>query len=215
MKRSRAFPKVDAAFKPVPDGAGLEGARAVSKGDSGFKPVPKGGGLKRSRAKGISSADLQLWAAYGQTLSRLMPGKTRLPVAAETPEPPAPALPEPVPAKPKAFLIAVPVSIDMTPSGLDKSTWKRFRSGKIRAGERLDLHGHTAARAHHAVIHFIEGCYSEQTRCIEIITGKGEILARELPHWLNAPSLRHLILAIAHPHAANTGSVRILLRRIR
>jgi DNA-nicking Smr family endonuclease len=52
-------------------------------------------------------------------------------------------------------------------------------------------------------------------RCIEIITGKGEILARELPHWLNAPGLRPLILAIAHPHAANTGSVRILLRRVR
>jgi DNA-nicking Smr family endonuclease len=52
-------------------------------------------------------------------------------------------------------------------------------------------------------------------RCVEIITGKGEILARELPHWLNAPGLRPLILAIAHPHAANTGSVRILLRRAR
>ncbi len=50
---------------------------------------------------------------------------------------------------------------------------------------------------------------------MEIITGKGEILAREVPLWLNAPALRRLILATAHPHAANTGSVRVLLRRIR
>ncbi len=117
--------------------------------------------------------------------------------------------------KPKALAKPGPVGIDITPAGLDKATWKRFSSGKIRAAQRLDLHGHTAARAHHAVIHFIERAYAEQVRCIEIITGNGEILARELPHWLNAPALRHHILAIAHPHAANTGSVRILLRRMR
>jgi DNA-nicking Smr family endonuclease len=168
-----------------------------------------------ARVKGLSAADLKLWAAYGQTLSRLMPGKTRLAVE---PEPVTEAVPEPVKApvvKPKAFRQSQPVSLDATPAGLDKSTWKKFASGKIRAAEKLDLHGHTAARAHHAVIHFIERAYSEQSRCIEIVTGKGEILSRELPHWLNAPGLRPLILAIAHPHAANTGSVRILLRRIR
>ncbi len=168
-----------------------------------------------ARAKGLSQSDLKLWAAYAQTLSRLMPGKTRLPVEPELPPPAAPEVKAVVAAKPKSFPSAPPVSLDMTPAGLDKSTWKKFVSGKIRAGQRLDLHGHTAARAHHAVIHCIERAYTEQTRCVEIITGKGEILARELPHWLNAPSLRPLILAIAHPHVANTGSVRILLRRIR
>ncbi len=85
----------------------------------------------------------------------------------------------------------------------------------MRAIRRLDLHGFTAARAHHAVTHFIERAHAEQLRCVEIITGKGEILAREVPLWLNTPSLRKLILAMAHPHAANTGSVRVLLRRIR
>ncbi len=168
-----------------------------------------------TRAKLLSAADLKLWAAYSQTLSRLMPGKTRLPVE---PDPPAQAIPapDPPPPKPRTPASHAPyISLDATPTGLDKSTWKKFATGKIRAAQRLDLHGHTAARAHHAVIHFIERSHSSQLRCIEIITGKGEILSRELPHWLNAPSLRPLILAIAHPHAANTGSVRILLRRPR
>ena len=172
--------------------------------------------LSMPRAKALSPADLKLWAAFSQTLSRLMPGKVRLPVE---PEPASPAaVPETLnaaPAKPKVPAASPPVSIDMTPAGLDKATWKKFSSGKIRAQQRLDLHGHTAARAHRAVNHFIEHAYAEQTRCIEIITGKGEILARELPHWLNTPALRPMVLAIAHPHAANTGSVRILLRRIR
>jgi len=165
-----------------------------------------------ARAKGVSAADLELWAAYSQTLTRLMPGKTRLPVP---PEPPKPAGPAPVMVAHRSFAAPPAIALDMTPAGLDKSTWKKFSTGKIRAAERLDLHGHTAARAHQEVSRFITRAYAEQTRCIEIITGKGDILARELPHWLNAPTLRPLILAIAHPHAANTGSVRILLRRIR
>jgi hypothetical protein len=33
--------------------------------------------------------------------------------------------------------------------------------------------------------------------------------------WLNLPEIRPLVLAAAHPHAANPGSVRLLLRRVR
>ncbi|HTJ90971.1 MAG TPA: Smr/MutS family protein [Acidocella sp.] len=172
--------------------------------------------MRRSNAKGLSEADIKLWAAYSQTLTRLMPGRTRLALPPETPaqgalgEDPAPKV---KPPKPLAF--SSPIGTAITPSGLDKATWKKFVTGRIRATERLDLHGHTAARAHRAVILFVERAYAEQERCIEIITGNGEILAHELPHWLNAPRLRPMILAVAHPHAANTGALRVLLRRIR
>lgn len=168
-----------------------------------------------AKAKGLTQADLKLWAAYSQTLSKLMPGKSRLKLDPEPPPKPAPALAPPSAAGLKPRPITAPVSLDLTPAGLDKSTWRKFSSGKTRASARLDLHGHTAARAHHEVLHFIGRAYAEQARCIEIITGKGEILSRELPHWLNAPAIRPMILAIAHPHAANTGAVRVLLRRIR
>jgi DNA-nicking Smr family endonuclease len=163
--------------------------------------------------KGLSKADLQLWAAFSQNIT-LLPGKTRLPMEPE-PKPPQPAPSAPAIAPPKPSSFNRPVQIDQAPAGLDKSTWGQFAAGKIRAVRRLDLHGHTATRAHHAVTGFIERAYAEQDRCIEIITGKGEVLARELPFWLNAAPLRPLILAVAHPHAKNTGSVRILLRRHR
>jgi DNA-nicking Smr family endonuclease len=57
-------------------------------------------------------------------------------------------------------------------------------------------------------------------RVVEIITGRGAgegggVLRRELPMWLNLPDLRPLVLAASHPHQANTGSVRLLLRRPR
>jgi len=166
-----------------------------------------------ARHKGLSKADQQLWAAFSQTLL-LLPGKTRLPLEPES-SPPASVTSTPPALHRRAGESRHPRLSLSQPPGLDTATWKNFSSGKMRAVRRLDLHGFTAARAHHAVTHFIERAYAEQLRCVEIITGKGEILAREVPLWLNAPVLRRLILAIAHPHAANTGSVRVLLRRIR
>lgn len=169
-----------------------------------------------AKAKGLSKADLQLWAAYSQTL-KLLPGKTRL---APEPEPdPVAALPAPVAVAPPAKIKTRPqgkqIEVGSPPPGLDKSSWRNFRTGAQRASRTLDLHGMTAARAHHATLEFIHTAHAEQLRVVEIITGKGEVLHRELPHWLNAPQLRPLILALAHPHAANTGAVRILLRRTR
>ncbi len=167
-----------------------------------------------ARVRGLSKADLKLWAAFTQSID-LLPGKQRLAVEPE----PAPAIdpkPQIVPVVPPKLKAATrDIQVDRLPGGLDKSTWKNFASGKIRAVRRLDLHGMTATRAHMAVTNFLERAYGEEARCVEIITGKGEVMARELPHWLNHPQLRPLILAVAHPHAANTGSVRILLRRVR
>jgi len=53
---------------------------------------------------------------------------------------------------------------------------------------------------------------------VAVITGRGSspeggVLRRELPHWLNAPDIRRMLLAAAHPHAANTGAVHLMLRR--
>lgn len=173
-----------------------------------------------ARRRGLSNEDLELWAAYSRTLTRLMPGRVRL--AAPTPAPAAPTTPPdpppptPAPSSRKATSpTAMKLDINAPPAGLDKSTWAKFRLQKIRAEARLDLHGHTALQAHGEVFRFLEMSYATGLRCVEIITGNGEILARELPHWLNTPALRPLILSLAHPHARNSGAVRILLRRRR
>jgi DNA-nicking Smr family endonuclease len=171
-----------------------------------------------AKTKGISKADLQLWAAYAQSL-QLLPGRKRLAVEPEpaAPEPAVPLAPRsdsPI-TPPKTLPKTGPVAVDLPPPGLDRASWKKFRKPVARPDRTLDLHGMTAARAHHAVSQFVLQAHGEKLRVIEIITGKGEVLLRELPHWLNAPQLRPLILALAHPHAANTGSVRVLLRRQR
>jgi DNA-nicking Smr family endonuclease len=168
------------------------------------------------RRNSLRPADQKLWAAYAQTLSRLMPGRA-IPIL--PPEPVAVVEPSPIavfaPAPPPKRTASLPEITPLAaPPGLDKSTWARFSSAKLRAAQTLDLHGLTATRAHHATTAFIERAHLDGLRCVEIITGQGEILVRELPMWLNAPGLRPLILAITHP-PANRGSFRVLLRRRR
>jgi DNA-nicking Smr family endonuclease len=82
------------------------------------------------------------------------------------------------------------------------------------------LHGKTAQAAYIALSRFLGAAHGDHLRCIEIITGRGSgetggVIRRELPLWLNQPEFRPLILATTHPHAANPGSIRILLRRPR
>jgi DNA-nicking Smr family endonuclease len=106
------------------------------------------------------------------------------------------------------------------PGGIDKATWQRFRTGKLAAVRRLDLHGMTAQRAFHALVSFLRSAHADQVRCVEVVTGRGSgetggVIRREFPHWLNLPEIRPLILGAAHPHALNPGSVRLFLRRIR
>jgi DNA-nicking Smr family endonuclease len=113
-----------------------------------------------------------------------------------------------------------PLTVGDQPGGIDKATWQRFRTGKLAATRRLDLHGMTAQRAFHALVSFLRSAHADQVRCVEVVTGRGSgetggVIRREFPHWLNLPEIRPLILGAAHPHALNPGSVRLFLRRVR
>jgi DNA-nicking Smr family endonuclease len=102
---------------------------------------------------------------------------------------------------------------------VDNTRWAGLARGKLKPERRLDLHGMTLARAHAATRAFIEAAFRDQCRVVEIVTGLGEggegKIRREFMHWINAPELRPRVLALAHPHRANPGAVRLLLRRPR
>ena len=100
----------------------------------------------------------------------------------------------------------------------DARRLRDLRRGKQRPERRLDLHGKRAQEAHHAVRAFLHSAFLDGLRCVEVVTGKGPapeggVLRRELPHWINAPDLRPLLLGAIHAPTANTGAVYLLLRR--
>jgi DNA-nicking Smr family endonuclease len=176
------------------------------------------------RARGLSEADRALWANYTGQLTPLRGrGGERRPDAKPA-SPPALVDPPPRPkvaaqaTKPRKM--ASPLTVGDQPGGIDSATWRRFQTGRLVSARRLDLHGMTAQRAFHALVGFLRGAHADQIRCVEVVTGRGSgeaggVIRRELPHWLNLPEIRPLILGATHPHALNPGSVRIILRRIR
>ena len=169
----------------------------------------------------LSEADQTVWATYAQQLAPLRGRRAPKPPAPNPPHDQPAAQPRPAatkPPKPRPF--AAPLAVGAQPGGIDKATWHRFRSGKLATARTLDLHGMTAQRAFHALHTFLRIAHAEQIRCVEVVTGRGSgetggVIRREFPHWLNLPEIRPLILGASHPHALNTGSVRLILRRIR
>jgi len=165
---------------------------------------------RRSR---LTEADRALWASYASRVEPL-PGRQPLaPVLA--PAVPPFARPPPMAAARVGHAPLAPLSIGHHPGGLDKATWHRFRTGRLPAVRTLDLHGHTAQRAFPVLATFLRTAHAEGLRCVEVVTGQGGVLRRELPLWLNLPELRGVVLGAVHPHAANPGAVRLLLRRVR
>ncbi len=171
------------------------------------------------RRRALTEHDRAEWANYAR---RIAPLRGTVPVVAEeiaSTEPVIPRLDEPVrPAR--TIRGTTPVGVGAHPGGIDTGTWKRFSGGKLPAVRRLDLHGQTTQRAFHSLIAFVRTAHADHVRCVEVITGRGSgetggAIKREFPIWLNLPEIRPLILAASHPHAANTGSVRLLLRRVR
>lgn len=184
------------------------------------------------RLRRLTETDRADWAFVARGVAPL-PGRapsSRLPAADEPTQaaPPIPerpvaisVLPRPLPQPPARHRPA-PVEIGAEPAGLDRSSWQRFRGGKVVAARRLDLHGMTTQRAFHALSAFLRTAHADRLRCVEVVTGRGSpdpmgtgTIRREFPLWLNLPDIRPMILAASYPHAANPGSVRILLRRPR
>lgn len=175
--------------------------------------------MRVPRRRSLSEHDRAAWAGYVRHVAPLRgvavpeaPPELELPVSVPQ------AAPQPLAAVPRVR--AAPLAIGAHPPGVDNATWARFRTGKLPAVRTLDLHGRTAQRAFLALHAFVGRAHADRIRCVEVITGRGSgetggVIRRELPLWLNLAELRPLVLAAAHPHAANTGSVRLLLRRIR
>ncbi|MBM3488759.1 MAG: DNA mismatch repair protein MutS, partial [Alphaproteobacteria bacterium] len=83
--------------------------------------------------------------------------------------------------------------------------------------------GRTLAEAHALLARFLVRAAADGTRTVLVITGHGarrdggSALRRELPHWLNAPDLRPLVLALvpAAPQDGGAGAFYVLLKRRR
>lgn len=135
----------------------------------------------------------------------------------------APKISKKMPSRvaPSTTILKSPSPVDLREgerAGLDSRTQRRLLRGDVSIDRRVDLHGHSAARAEIKLQRFIEDASDAGCRCVLVITGKGSgVLKRHMPEWLKRPPLSRLVLALAEARQADGGSgaFYVLLRRRR
>jgi len=112
---------------------------------------------------------------------------------------------------------------------LDRRLRQRVARGNEPIDARLDLHGHTQARAHTALLGFLKRAQRDGVRLALIVTGKGSargddfasgergVLKRQVPLWLALPEFRPFVLGFeaAHVGHGGDGALYVRLRRQR
>lgn len=132
------------------------------------------------------------------------------PVTAAAPRPP---VVPPAPATVKTTAAARPRPAITTVD--DPQLLRRISEGKATIDATLDLHHHTEAAAHRAVLALLAEAKQRRWRILRIITGRGAVLRPLLPRWLAASPFIASIrwIALAAPRHGGDGAAYVVLRR--
>jgi DNA-nicking Smr family endonuclease len=92
--------------------------------------------------------------------------------------------------------------------------------GRKDIDARLDLHGMTQTRAHHALFSFLQRAHSGGLTFVLVITGKGRmgaetergVLRRQVPQWLSLPEFRSLVVGFEEAHIGHGGGGALYVR---
>jgi DNA-nicking Smr family endonuclease len=160
----------------------------------------------------LREGDRALWEVFSRQIKPLK----RL-------RPPGPAAAAPSPAKPRKMASSPPPVTPAAPKGpppltpLGRREKAKVARGKVEIEARLDLHGHTQAQAHGALLRFLRHSADHDKRVVLVITGKSGVLRQQVPQWLALPEFRAFLVgyeqaAINH---GGEGALYLRLRRAR
>ncbi len=105
-------------------------------------------------------------------------------------------------------------------SGIQKTVFKKLRSGQYRISDELDLHGTTIKQAKQILMYYLQETPQFESCCVRIIHGKGNrsgsnkpVLKTQVNHWLSEHD-RVLAFHSAKAKDGGTGAVYVLLKRL-
>jgi DNA-nicking Smr family endonuclease len=180
------------------------------------------------RKRSLTEEERALWESVAKQIKPLR----KKPRAAKAEEAEAPALPKPalsarphppakIPRRPKPE--PPPAAPPLAPLGRRERS--QLSRGKKQIDARLDLHGMTQTRAHHALSGFLQRAHHDGLTFVLIITGKGKmgaesergVLRRQVPHWLSLPEFRALVVGFEEAHIGHggEGALYVRIRRAR
>ena|SRR5579872_4976239 len=180
-----------------------------------------------SRKRALSEEERSLWESVAKQVKPLRKKpraakqtvpEPKQPIAAPAKAAPRPivSVPSPKPGKP-----AVPPLV-----GLGRRERTKLSRGKSEIDARLDLHGMTQVRAHHALLGFLQRAHHDGLTFVLVITGKGApggldaergVLRRQVPQWLSLPEFRSLVVGFEQAHIGHggEGALYVRIRRAR
>ncbi len=110
-------------------------------------------------------------------------------------------------------------TISFCETGIQKSVFRKLRSGQYRISDELDLHGTTLKQAKQILMYYLQETPQFESCCVRIIHGKGNrsgnkkpVLKTQVNHWLTEHE-RVLAFHSAKAKDGGTGAVYVLLKR--
>jgi DNA-nicking Smr family endonuclease len=94
----------------------------------------------------------------------------------------------------------------------------RLSRGRQEIDARIDLHGMTQARAHRALLAFLQRAHADGAVFVLVITGKGRVggeqgvLRRQVPHWFELPEFRAIVVGYEQAHIGHGGEGALYVR---
>ena len=186
---------------------------------------------KDQRKRPLTVGEASLWSQIAETTEPLP--KAQLPHESEL-APEAKVAPSersnPVSAPNKAAAVSAPPPRTPPLASLERRELRALGTGKTGIDARIDLHGMRQAEAHAGLSIFLQRAHLAGQRYVLVITGKGGakgaeegnatggeigVLKRAVPHWLDEPVFRALIVGFgpAHVRHGGGGALYVRLRR--
>ena len=177
------------------------------------------------RKRALSEEEHALWESVAKQTkplrkkSRAAKAQATLPdtETAVAAKPAAPLPPHPLP-KPRAAKPDLPPPPPLAPIGRRERS--QLSRGRKEIDARLDLHGMTQIRAHHALAGFLQRAHHDGLTFVLVITGKGKmgaesergVLRRQVPQWLSLPEFRSLVVGFEEAHIGHGGEGALYIR---
>ena len=174
------------------------------------------------RKRHLSEEERALWESVARQVKPLRkkprvpkpavasPPETAVTRSVASPPRPIPSTQPPKPGKP-----AMP---PLAPLGRRERS--RLSRGRSEIDARIDLHGMTQVRAHHALLGFLQRAHHDGFTFVLVITGKGKaggdaergVLRRQVPQWLGLPEFRALVVGFEEAHIGHGGEGALYVR---
>jgi len=113
-----------------------------------------------------------------------------------------------------------PDQLSFSRSGVQPSTLKKLRQGKLAIDNQIDLHGLTVNEARDYLLEFLGECEVDGSRVLLIVHGKGysspgakPVIKPMVNRWLREVN-NVLAFVSAKPPDGGTGAVYVLLRKV-